>query len=450
MKNKKTTKHALLMSALALLMCLSMFVGSTYAWFTDSVTSEGNIVKSGTLEVTMEWADGKTDPANTTWTDASTGPIFNSSLWEPGYTEVRHIKISNIGSLALNYQLSVVADGEISELAEVLDVYFMDPAEQISDSSDLEEILPLGSLKEALSYIESEANGSLLSKESVIITIVLQMQNNASNDFQGLSIGSEFSVRLLATQMPYEEDSFGSDYDDVKIVSSYSAITAGKGSDGDYMLSGDMAAENLLFFGNGTKTSIDLNGNTITAENTEQFIFGAQKGGVLTLNGDGVVNCGKGFMANKENAEIIINGGTYNASVTASTNATGKYHSVAQNNSKIIVNGGTFTSNIEDAALFLATSNAAIEINGGFFENTADKTPDLLDVGLNNNSTNRIIIRGGTFVNYNPLEDMESYNGKWPASYEQFSGPWILVWDGYTVVSETQANGDIWYTVVAE
>ena len=63
MTKAKSAKRALLMSALALLMCVSMLVGSTFAWFTDSVTSAGNIIKSGTLEVTMEWADGKTDPA---------------------------------------------------------------------------------------------------------------------------------------------------------------------------------------------------------------------------------------------------------------------------------------------------------------------------------------------------------------------------------------------------
>ena len=56
---KKNTKRALLLSGLALLMCFSMLIGSTYAWFTDSVTSGNNIIKSGTLKVAMEWADAK-------------------------------------------------------------------------------------------------------------------------------------------------------------------------------------------------------------------------------------------------------------------------------------------------------------------------------------------------------------------------------------------------------
>ena len=81
MTKQKSTKRALLLSALSLLMCVSMLIGSTFAWFTDSVTSSGNIIKSGTLDVTMEWADGtKAVPADDSsdWTDASKGAIFKS------------------------------------------------------------------------------------------------------------------------------------------------------------------------------------------------------------------------------------------------------------------------------------------------------------------------------------------------------------------------------------
>ena len=107
MTNTNTTKKALIFSALSLLLCLSMLIGTTFAWFTDSVTSAGNIIKSGTLDIAMSWADGTTDPAQTTWTDASTGAIFDYDNWEPGYAEVRHIKIENKGTLALKYTVVI-------------------------------------------------------------------------------------------------------------------------------------------------------------------------------------------------------------------------------------------------------------------------------------------------------------------------------------------------------
>ena len=45
------------------------------------------------------------------------------------------------------------------------------------------------------------------------MTIVLKMREEASNDYQGLSIGANFSVQLLATQRNYEADSFDNSYD---------------------------------------------------------------------------------------------------------------------------------------------------------------------------------------------------------------------------------------------
>ncbi len=222
-----------------------------------------------------------------------------------------------------------------------------------------------------------------------------------------------------------------------------------RGSDGSYVLSDDMTTDNIIHFGPGTNVALNLNGKTITAEKTDQFALGAQQGSKLHLTGDGTVEMGKGLMANKGDAEIIIDGGTYNATKTTTLNSMA-FNSLAQNNAKIVINEGTFTTNVDNAALFFATSNAVIEVNGGFFENTVDKTPDLFSMGTNSGNTNRIIFKGGTFVNWNPLDDRMCYTGAWPESYEQFSGPWMLVWDGYKVVSETQDNGDVWYSVVPE
>ena len=110
----KATKRALLSSVLALFLCFSMLLGTTYAWFTDSVTSANNIIQSGTLDVEMEWAEGKEIPSSANWKDASTGAIFNYDRWEPGYVEAKHLKITNAGTLALKYQLRILANGVVS------------------------------------------------------------------------------------------------------------------------------------------------------------------------------------------------------------------------------------------------------------------------------------------------------------------------------------------------
>jgi len=218
MTNRKATKRALLMSFLSILLCASMLIGTTYAWFTDSVTSAGNIIKSGTLDVEMYWADGtKAVPADDSadWKDASAGAIFNYDKWEPGYTEVRHIKIANEGTLALKYQLNIAANGEVSDLADVIDVYFADPAVQVADRTALTN--EIGTLSDVLDGMPANMAGELEAGKSVTVTIALKMQEEAGNEYQDLAIGADFKVVLMATQNNVEFDSFDENYDDIEI-----------------------------------------------------------------------------------------------------------------------------------------------------------------------------------------------------------------------------------------
>lgn len=222
MTNKKTTRRALFSSFMALLLCCSMLVGTTFAWFTDSVTSAGNIIKSGTLNVEMYWADGKADPdADTTvWNNADSevnpdnGTIFKNDLWEPGYAEVRHIKIKNTGTLALKYQLGIKANGEVSKLTDVIDVHFADPAVQVTDRAMLTAGNKVDTLTKVLEGMPGNTSGTLLADSEVIVTLGLKMQESAGNDYQNLSVGSDFEVCLVATQMTYEKDSFDELYDE--------------------------------------------------------------------------------------------------------------------------------------------------------------------------------------------------------------------------------------------
>ena len=216
MNNKKTTTRALVTSILSLVLCMSMLIGTTFAWFTDSVTSSDNIIKSGTLEVTMEWKDATTTGKQLTYKDASEDAIFNYDLWEPGYVEAKNIKISNVGTLALKYNLNIAANGEVSELADVIDVYFAEGEHTLS-SRDMTELKLVGTLSDILEGMPANMSGDLKAEENDTITIALKMQESAGNEYQGLSIGSDFSVILMATQDNVEKDSFDENYDDIEI-----------------------------------------------------------------------------------------------------------------------------------------------------------------------------------------------------------------------------------------
>ena len=132
MNNRKTTKKALLMSALSLLLCFSMLIGTTFAWFTDEVKSGMNTIYAGNLDVELyhsnryvsnEKVDGLTDLFT-----VAEGEIF---LWEPGAVLWENFTVANEGTLALKYQLALnfanaikTEDGKT--LADVLKVAVVD------------------------------------------------------------------------------------------------------------------------------------------------------------------------------------------------------------------------------------------------------------------------------------------------------------------------------------
>ena len=217
---KNSTKRALVASILSMVLCCSMLLGTTFAWFTDSVTSTGNVITTGKLDVAMYWVEGNEDPnADTTvWADASKGHIFKNDKWEPGYVEAKHLKIANEGTLALKYQLRILANGVISMLADVIDVYYFDVAEQM-DRADFANATKLGTLTEVLNvkntanFISNVVADSLEAGESKIVTLAFKMQESAGNEYQELSLGTDFSIQILATQYTSEKDSFDNQYD---------------------------------------------------------------------------------------------------------------------------------------------------------------------------------------------------------------------------------------------
>ncbi len=230
MTNLKTTKRALISSVVALFVCFAMLLGTTFAWFTDEATSSGNIIQSGKLDVNMYWAEGNLDPeaAETQWTEAKSGPIFNNDKWEPGYVEAKHIKIANEGTLALKYQMRILANGIVSELADVIDVYYFYEIEEGNEEdltgavqlnrASFTEANRLGTLSEVLNvtYDKNIANtisGTLEKETYKTLTLAFKMQESAGNEYQDLSLGADFSIQIIATQYTFEKDSFDTNYD---------------------------------------------------------------------------------------------------------------------------------------------------------------------------------------------------------------------------------------------
>ena len=110
MTRSSVTKKALFISTCALLFSMLMMAGSTFAWFTDSVSTGSNKITTGSLEVkllhTNAYVTGKAE-AVTQKTLLFTDNEGNAISWEPGAVAYENFTVENAGDLALNYRLAL-------------------------------------------------------------------------------------------------------------------------------------------------------------------------------------------------------------------------------------------------------------------------------------------------------------------------------------------------------
>ncbi len=204
MTKSKFTKRALVISTVCLMLCVTMLIGSTFAWFTDNASTAVSNIVAGTLDI--ELLDGNTANANSlegktlTFAKAADAPANEEVLFEPGARyALQQVWLHNAGNLNAKYQISITGIDGSSLLANALDVYV-----------DNE---PIGTLAQLMS------NGAVINS-SVIApgayysfgTIELAMQTNAGNEYQGLTMAG-IAIHVQATQAAVEYDSDDNQYD---------------------------------------------------------------------------------------------------------------------------------------------------------------------------------------------------------------------------------------------
>ena len=251
-----TTKRTLLTSAVSLVLCICMLLGTTFAWFTDAVTSSGNIIASGKLDAEMYWSDKLLAADSDEWNNADGTSVFNYNNWEPGYTEVRYVKVSNAGTLNFRWKLSIEAEGNVTDLSDVINVYYVNPVTAELTKEGLKSLTPAGTLTDVLENNTGLDGRQLTPDSSVILAIAFHMDELAGNDYQNKSLcDAGFSLKLLATQDIGESDSFGDDYDG----NAFADIFAG--------FQGGSAAAAVTTNDEGATTSaVSMSGGDVSAE----------------------------------------------------------------------------------------------------------------------------------------------------------------------------------------
>ena len=477
MKGIKSIKKTLLLSLLSLILLVSMFVGSTYAWFTDQVTSSGNIIKSGRLAIDMQWST-QYNGVDTVWFDAggsNAKPIFDYYNWEPGYTEVRYIKVSNEGTLAFKYMMSVLPRGEVGKLAEVITVQydivtdnadFVPPTAQDRNGSTQ----PVGSLQDVISNGITFGGGVLLPEgetkdgfysDEIIVCVTLHMEESADNRYQGESIGDSFNIRLYAVQYNYENDSFDNSYDadvpenvnvgnafDFNEAVNQGAVMITLTDDIDYAAAYLPKTENV---------EIDLNNYSLTSISGSRTI---ESHGVLTIKNGTIVSdtstvYNYGELA-LENVVLNATGSSYGIhlnldSVTVMDNVTlnGLRGGLNVQYGKAVFNSGTVTvqgySNKVGHVIYVGGEGAELIVNGGEFKFNQGYTKAgviYADLGAKVVVNDGIFWKGGTgyknkWIQANNDATVEIYGGRF-----QFD-PSAFVAEGYEAVE----GSDGWWTV---
>ena len=209
MNTKKATKRALLTSVTALVMCVVMLVGTTFAWFTDTASTGVNKIVAGNLKVDIVDADNTNtslDKGTLKFIQAvneSEVRLVEDVLWEPGATFfTQGFKIANNGNLALKYK--VVVSGITGDTGLLKVMKFDVVSAMTKTGSEVNFDTTPGQL------LPSAAGTPSVSDTTYYLRG--HMDENAGNEYKNMTL-TGISVTVYATQLNSEFDSFGNDYD---------------------------------------------------------------------------------------------------------------------------------------------------------------------------------------------------------------------------------------------
>ena len=388
MNNKKATKRALLTSIMALVMCVVMLVGTTFAWFTDTASTGVNKIVAGNLDVKLMYS---TDMVN--WKEATeqTKLFSDNALWEPGYTQVVYLKVVNAGNLALKYEAGFSknytsnrgknVNGDWYRVDNYLKIGTAETATKFANREDVWSAIAATEKTLAKDVMLTDGWITLnAGEESAPFAVAIYMPTSVGNEANASRLKpssvSGLGIEVRATQATVENDSFGTDYD----ANAATVLKRVEYTDGEHTVTGNIQA-------NGTAGAIHGTGTAkITVDAT-------------TVYGTYVSNYAMAVCASSR-SEITIKGGDFANQAPAGSALSLIY---AEDNAKITIEGGTFKCVSPEWTL-----------------NCNDSDPAT------------ITVKGGSFYKFDP-SNVTVGEGE------------IIVADGYKVVQ----NGD-WYTVVSK
>ncbi len=390
--NKKTTKRALLFSALSMLLCVSMLVGSTFAWFTDTATTGVNTITAGNLDLVLEYRN-----ADDQWEEVTKDTLLfeEGALYEPGYTEVAYLRVRNNGNLALKYDLNVnVADevpginknGNVFKLSDYIQFGVITSAvggtvaKYETREAAQKAAAEIGNAKKLQSYTTNDYV-ALERGEAIEMALVVFMPTTVGNEanHDGINVPSiKMGVTVFATQQVSESDSFDNTYDKnaptLVVVDgvNYATIDEAFAATGatTFNVSGpiDITKMDMVFSGKTKAAGQTVTFNQIPDAPAAYYDFSGAID-TITANGANITFNGGCIQGNRSNANtgygihgtsgtITYNGVTINDTWTSENTATVIYKDCKFTGDAYVYTGSAVAATFESCVFDKADSRA--------------------------------------------------------------------------------------------
>ena len=315
--NQKATKRALLTRVMALVMCVVMLVGTTFAWFTDTASTAVNKIVAGNLNVDIvDENNNSLDGGSLSFIKAGVGTDAEAAiLWEPGATFfTQGFKIVNKGNLALKYKVVVSGTTGDAKLLKAIDFAFV--TDNTTPDADPVSFANEGSLL--------KQNDSAPANNGVYY-LRGHMKEEAGNEYKNLTLDG-ISITVYATQFTHEFDSFDNQYD-VKAgedtayytLAGFNALT--KIPDGVktvYVDLGGKSLQNGLTIGNADIADHYHYGEWNSDDAPEGYPHKTSIDNITTHDGDKVRYI---YSTGKPSVNVILTGSVLGASDTGDFNA---------------------------------------------------------------------------------------------------------------------------------
>ena len=190
-KVKTPTLQSYILSMLSLVLCCAMFMSATMAWFTSEVSTTGNRIYVGTLDVDLRDANdkslhGKTgvlfDEVLVLDTDAQGNAVTKTvSAWQENAMALEPLQVVNEGDLAFRYDLylTLADDGsdtvdltELSAVTDQFEVWVL--KDSLRPSGEYVDVEAPGSGWEKVKVTTTDAGGNEVPKDDTTLTDLLE------------------------------------------------------------------------------------------------------------------------------------------------------------------------------------------------------------------------------------------------------------------------------------